>query len=51
MRSQGVQLATVEALLRYWDNDYDLARGSRPSSTPYRSSRPRSTGSASTSST
>ena len=50
-RSQGVQLATMQALARYWDDRLRLAQGSRRSSTRSRSSRPRSTGSRSTSST
>ncbi len=41
--SQGVQLATVQALTSYWATDHDW-RKRRPNSTPCRSSRPRSTG-------
>jgi len=26
-RSQGVQLATIQALARYWESDYELAQG------------------------
>ena len=28
-RSQGVQLATIQELARYWETDYDLARSRR----------------------
>jgi hypothetical protein len=49
-RSQGVQLATMQELARYWETDYDW-RKARRSSTRCRSSRPRSTGWTSTSST
>ena len=50
-RSQGVQLATLQELARYWTTDYDSAQVRGASSTRCRSSRPRSTGSRSTSST
>ena len=49
-RSQGVQLATMQELTRYWTTDTTGAR-SRRSSTRCPSSRPRSTGWTSTSST
>ena len=49
-RSQGVQLATLRELARYWTTEYDW-RKARRGSTRCRSSRPRSTGSRSTSST
>ena len=49
-RSQGVQLATIQALARYWATEYDW-RKARRSSTRCRSSRPRSTAWTSTSST
>ncbi len=49
-RSQGVQLATIQELTRYWATDYDW-RKAEASSMRSRSSRPRSTGSTSTSST
>ena len=48
--SQGVQLATLQELARYWTTDYNW-RAARRGSTRSRSSRPRSTASASTSST
>ena len=48
--SQGVQLAMLEELVRYWATDYDWRQAPRPGSTPCRSSRPRSTASTSTSS-
>ncbi len=50
-RSQGVQLATLQALARYWTTDYDWRKVRGEDSTRCRSSRPRSTGSRSTSST
>ena len=50
-RSQGVQLATMQELARYWATEYDFGARSRRGSTRFRSSRPRSTGSRSTSST
>ena len=51
-RSQGVQLATIKELARYWETgEYDSAQGPRRSSTRCRSSRPRSTAWTSTSST
>ena len=28
-RSQGVQLSTIQELVRYWGNDYDFARSPR----------------------
>ena len=37
-RSQGVQLATMQALARYWATDYDFGARSRRSSTRCRSS-------------
>ena len=49
--SQGVQLATMQALARYWADRARLAQRARRGSTPCRSSSPRSTGSTSTSST
>ena len=49
-RSQGVQLATMQALARYWATEYDW-RGCEARLNAFRSSRPRSTGSTSTSST
>ena len=49
-RSQGVQLATLQELARYWTTDYDW-RKAEEKRTPCPSSRPRSTGSTSTSST
>ena len=42
-RSQGVQLATLQALARYWTTDYDW-RKAEAKLKPYRSSRRRSTG-------
>ena len=48
--SQGVQLATLQALVRYWGTDYDW-RKARRSSMPCRSSSRRSTAWTSTSST
>ena len=49
-RSQGVQLATLQALTRYWTSDYDLRRvQARLNALP--SSRPPSTAWSSTSST
>ena len=50
-RSQGVQLATLQELARYWMTEYDFGRVASRGSTRFRSSRPRSTGSRSTSST
>jgi hypothetical protein len=49
-RSQGVQLATIQELARYWEADYDWRKAEAKLS-PCPSSRPRSTGSRSTSST
>ena len=49
--AQGVQLATLRELARYWATEYDWRTVSRRGSTRCRSSRPRSTGSTSTSST
>ena len=49
-RSQGVQLATLQELARYWANDYDWRR-CEARLNGFRSSRPRSTGWTSTSST
>jgi Epoxide hydrolase N terminus len=49
-QSQGVQLATIQALVRYWEAEYDFGRlEARLNALP--SSRPRSTASTSTSST
>jgi hypothetical protein len=41
--TQGVQLATTQALARYWGTDYDW-RKCEAKQTPYRSSSPRSMG-------
>ena len=49
-RSQGVQLATLQELARYWTSDYDW-RKAETKLNASRNSRPRSTGSRSTSST
>ena len=49
-RSQGVQLATIQALSRYWLSDYDWRR-CEARLNACRSTRPRSTGRTSTSST
>jgi hypothetical protein len=49
-RSQGVQLATMQELARYWAAEYDW-RACEARLNHCRSSRPRSTGSTSTSST
>ena len=43
-RTQGVQLATIQKLARYWATELRLAQGARRGSTPCRSSSPRSTG-------
>ncbi len=50
-RSQGVQLATIQELARYWADRLRLAQGRGEAQRAARSSRPRSTGSTSTSST
>ncbi len=50
-RSQGVQLATIQELARYWETDYDSAQGRGEAERACRSSRPRSTAWTSTSST
>jgi hypothetical protein len=50
-RSQGVQLATMQELARATGRPITTGASARRSSTPYRSSLPRSTGLTSTSST
>ena len=50
-RSQGVQLATVQELARYWATDYDWRKAEAKLNALARSSRPRSTAWTSTSST
>ena len=50
-RSQGVQLATLQELARYWTTDYDFGQGRGEAQRARHSSRPRSTGWTSTSST
>ena len=47
--SQGVQLATTQALARYWATEYDWRKVRSAGSTPCRSSSPRSMGSTFTS--
>ena len=49
-RSQGVQLATIQELARYWTTEYDFGADRGRPSTLTRSSRPRLTGWRSTSS-
>ena len=50
-RSQGVQLATLQELARYWETDYDWRKAEAKLNALARSSRPRSTAWTSTSST
>ena len=50
-RSQGVQLATLRELARYWTTEYDWRKCEARLNARFRSSRPRSTGWRSTSST
>ena len=50
-RSQGVQLATLQALARYWLDEYDFGAGRGAAERACRSSSPRSTAWTSTSST
>ena len=50
-RSQGVQLATIQELTRYWTEEHDWRTIEANAQRAARSSRPRSTGSTSTSST
>ncbi len=40
-QSQGVPLATIQELVRYWGTDYDFRRAERPTAVHYRNRRPR----------